>query len=540
MPESILRGQGAAPGLACGPVHNLILSHEPAVRFGSPQVEASALRAALDKSANELAALMQHCDPASAEVLEFQLAFVEDDTLLVPAFDLVRDGVTATKAWAQVLDTEIAHYQQDGNEYFRARAVDLADLRDRVLRALSGRPETPDVPPGSILLADDLPPSLFLALDWRQGGGIVLRYGSRTSHVAILARAKGVPMLVGVGGFSALEGQMHAMLDAEEGVCFINPSAESVSQFAVRAEHAREHQHQADLLLHRACFSRDGQRVEIHLNVADPAELQALAPEVCDGIGLVRTEFLFQNGQPLPDEETQFAIYAKLMTWARGRTVVVRTLDAGGDKPIDGLTLAGEGNPFLGVRGIRLTLLREDVLRVQLRALARATVLGPLWVMLPMVSVPDELARVHALLDGEIESLREAGVPAAKPALGIMVEVPSTAICIERFAADFYSIGSNDLIQYVMAAGRDSAHLSALHDPSDPAVLSLIANVVACGERQGRSVSLCGDAAAELEHLPALLATGLRKLSVGLASVGRVKAAIAGLDLGASAARGKA
>ncbi|MHA1599795.1 MAG: putative PEP-binding protein, partial [Alphaproteobacteria bacterium] len=259
----------------------------------------------------------------------------------------------------------------------------------------------------------------------------------------------------------------------------------------------------------------------------DPATLEAIDPVTCDGIGLTRSEFLFFGDTGLPDEETQFRAYIQLLTWADGKPVTVRTLDAGGDKPIAGLTPDQEANSFLGQRGLRLSLARPEVFRVQLRALARAAVRGPLKVMVPMVTVPAELDRARALFQEVADDLSAEGMEARLPPLGMMVEVPAAALAIATFDADFYSIGSNDLVQYVTAASRDNAAVADLYDPSNPAVIELIARVVDHGAAAGREVSLCGDMAAEPKFLAPLLKAGLRVLSVAPATLARTKAAIA-------------
>jgi phosphotransferase system enzyme I (PtsI) len=283
-------------------------------------------------------------------------------------------------------------------------------------------------------------------------------------------------------------------------------------------------------------MTADRVRIAVHLNIAGPSELEAIRPTVCDGIGLVRSEFLFHGAAGLPDEETQLAFYCRIVEWAEGRPVTIRTLDAGGDKPIAGLTIDGESNPFLGVRGVRLSLIRPEVFRVQLRALARAASHGALKIMLPMVTAPAELAAARALLDEELAALAASGVAARRPPLGIMVEVPATALTIEEFDADFFSIGSNDLTQYVTAAGRDIAAVADLADPLNPAVMRLVGMVVAHGRAHGREVSLCGDAGGDPAVIPRLLATGLRSLSVAPAALGRTKAAIASVRLEAAPA----
>ena len=259
--------------------------------------------------------------------------------------------------------------------------------------------------------------------------------------------------------------------------------------------------------------------------------METLDPGTCDGIGLVRTEFLFYRTGLLPDEESQYQAYRRLAEWARGKPVTVRTLDAGADKPIPGLTIDGESNPFLGVRGIRLSLAKPEPFRVQLRAIARAAVHGAVEVMLPMVSLPDELAAARRYLDQEIEALTREGIACRRPPLGIMVEVPAAAIAIERFDAAFFSIGSNDLTQYVMAAARDLDAVATLNDPANPAVMRLIAQVAAHGAAIGRKVSLCGDAGGEPRLIRYLLNAGLRALSVAPTALARTKEAIASVDL---------
>jgi phosphotransferase system enzyme I (PtsI) len=277
----------------------------------------------------------------------------------------------------------------------------------------------------------------------------------------------------------------------------------------------------------------DGTRIAMHLNIVGPEELERLDPSICDGIGLYRTEFLFHGTSSLPDEDSQYAAYRAVVAWAQGRPVTIRTLDAGGDKPISGITETGESNPFLGLRGLRLSLRHAALFRVQLRALLRAARHGTVRIMLPMVTVPEELAAARALLEAEIAAFALTGSPVPRPALGIMVEVPAAAIAIDRFDAAFFSIGSNDLTQYVTAAGRDMAAVAALADPCNPAVLRLIEGVVRHGREVGRDVSLCGDAGGDPGVVPALLATGLRSLSVSPRLLAGVKRAVARTDLSA-------
>jgi len=356
----------------------------------------------------------------------------------------------------------------------------------------------------------------------------VLAAGSSSSHVAMLARARGTPMVVGVGPLS-WQGRPPALalVDGDAGTVIFDPEPETRSLFEHRMKAAHAACAVADADRVKPAITADGRRITVLLNIAAPEDLADLDPAICDGIGLVRTEFLFEASLGLPDEETQYGVYRRILDWAEGRPVTIRTLDAGGDKPIPGLTIDGESNPFLGLRGIRLSLARPEVFCLQLRALARAAVHGTLKVMLPMVAVPSELDRARELLDAEIAALRAKGIACARPLLGIMVEVPAAALCAEDFDAGFYSIGSNDLAQYTMAAARDIGAVADLNDTGNPAVLALIARTVEAGRARGVEVSLCGDAAADTRLTKALLATGLTTLSVSPLAVARLKATIA-------------
>jgi len=531
-PEAVteihLTGRAASPGLAIGPVTVLTVAVERRGTTGDPAQEAAALKAAIEGATAELAELIEAEQGEAADILEFQVAMLEDDALAEGAFDAISAGTPADQAWRAVLDAEIAGYRSAEDEYFRARTADLVDIRDRVLMRLNGTEKSAAIAGGAIVASGDTSPSIFLAADWRRGGGIVLAAGSSSSHVAMLARARGTPMVVGVGPLS-WQGRPPALalVDGDAGTVIFDPEPETRSLFEHRMKAAHAACAVADADRVKPAITADGRRITVLLNIAAPEDLADLDPAICDGIGLVRTEFLFEASLGLPDEETQYGVYRRILDWAEARPVTIRTLDAGGDKPIPGLTIDGESNPFLGLRGIRLSLARPEVFCLQLRALARAAVHGTLKVMLPMVAVPSELDRARELLDAEIAALRAKGIACARPLLGIMVEVPAAALCAEDFDAGFYSIGSNDLAQYTMAAARDIGAVADLNDTGNPAVLALIARTVEAGRARGVEVSLCGDAAADTRLTKALLATGLTTLSVSPLAVARLKATIA-------------
>ena len=529
-PERILAGQVASPGLVAGHIRLAGRRAAASVQAAEPGEERRRFVAALALATEELGRLLEReQDQAASGILEFQLALIEDAELIEPVQEAIASGSAAAAAWSNVLGRQIADYETAEDEYFRGRATDLADLRERVIDALAGpRGDEAEAIEGAILVAEDLGPSRFLELDWRRYRGGALTGGSVSGHVAILARARGVPLIVGLElGPDTLIGGTEAILDAEEGRLILDPVGRTRDRFAKRLAERRSKAAADARFLARPALTRAGAAVAVAINVDEPGILDRIDPAHCDGIGLARTEFLFAHGGELPGEDAQFAVYSRLIEWANGRPVTIRTLDAGGDKPIPGLTPEGESNPFLGLRGIRLSLARPDVLRIQLRALARAAALGPLKVMLPMVTVPRELEETKAMLAESVAELGRGGLPAAMPRLGMMVEVPAAAIAIDRFSAEFFSIGSNDLVQYVTATGRDCASVAALHDPLNPAVLELIGRVVAHGRATGIDVSLCGDMASDSRYLPALLDLGLASLSVAPARLAAVKAEIA-------------
>ena len=530
MAELRFSGRVASSGFAAGPLAVLLNAAGGARGAGEPAAEAQALRQAIASALRQLLDLAARAESDGADILAFQIAMLEDETLAEAAFSEIEVGATADRAWRTALDDQILEYESAEDEHFRARSSDLRDMRDRVLGALSGAATDSRLPSGAILVGEDLTPSRFLATDWSGGGGIALTRGSASGHVATLARARGVPMIVGLAfDLGGVAHRTEALIDSESATLCLDPEPATREDFAARARAARRSRNALDAFRMRPAVTADGTPIAVFVNIGDPAEVETLDPACCDGIGLVRTEFLFNQG--LPDQETQYRVYRRLAEWAGGKPVTIRTLDAGADKPIPGLTLEHEANPFLGLRGIRLSLARPEPFRTQLEALCRAAVYGAIEVMLPMVTLPRELELARGHLEQALAELRSAGVECRRPELGIMVEVPAAAIAVEAFDAAFFSIGSNDLTQYVMAAARDSDVVAALIDPSHPAVLRLIAQVAAHGAQVGRKVSLCGDAGGEPKHIEALLGAGLRALSVSPAALGRAKEAIARVDL---------
>ncbi len=523
-----LQGIGASDGLFMGPVRRLGGKALMERRAGSPDGEHEVLRHAITLASADVAALMERVEGEAQDMLGFQLAMLEDDALSAPALSVIQSGIGAHVAWADALNAEIAGYEASEDDYFRARAADMKDLRDRVLRHIMGEAEQA-AEPGAVLAGDDIGPTAFLETDWSKGGAIALAHGSTTSHVAMLARARGIPMVVGLGDAPFLDART-LIVDGGTGTVTPDPDGAAINAYQTQLGALAQARAAAERFRFKPALRKSGARIEILVNVAGVEELDHIDPASCDGIGLMRSEFLFRDGAPLPDEETQYRAYRRFLEWAEGRPVTIRTLDIGGDKPIRGLTPEGEQNPFLGLRGVRLTLAHEQVFRTQIKALLRAAVNGSLKVMIPMVTVPGEITRTGKLFAECITELEAKGIACRMPPLGIMVEVPAVAVAPELFGeAQFFSIGSNDLTQYVTASSRDDSRVASLNDPSHPAVLRLIASVARHGRETGTPVSLCGDMASDPRHIGVLLEAGLTSLSVAPARLAAIKAAIAEL-----------
>ena len=525
------RGRTASIGFAHGPFVRVDADTGGERVAGSLVEEALALRKAIDTASGQIAELAAIAGGEAAQILEFQVALLEDEDFIEEIFAAIGEGDAADVAWRSALDAQIADYNSAEDEYLKARSSDLADLRDRVIMILrGGGGQAVRIPGGAVVCADDLPPSRFLEIDWSGGGGLALLRGSPTSHVAMLARARGIPMVVQLGAVPELGAT--ALLDGEGATLELDPNSEQLRLFEKRREIHRKSRASARAILRRPTALWRGERIKLFINIQHVDDLAHADGQYADGIGLMRTEFLLTERGGLPDEEAQFAAYDAVLRWAGQRPVTIRTFDAGGDKPVGGFTLDGEANPFLGIRGLRLCLARPEIFAVQLRALARAAVRGNLKVMFPMVTSADELEAGRKLFADIVQRLQADGIAAMLPELGIMVEVPAAALAVSSFKASFFSIGSNDLAQYVLACDRSNGALAPLMDPLHPAVLELIARTAEHGRRAGISVSLCGDMASDPRCLPALLNCGLRELSVTTSALAQIKQTIDRLGSG--------
>lgn len=522
MAEQRLSGIPTAPGLAQGAVSVVLPRCELGIAApGTPGEERAALLSALERARAAVERQAARSAGEAADMLGFQAAMLADEVLARPALAAIAAGTPAADAWDEAIAAEAACYAAGGG-MLAARAADLNDIAACVRSHLLPGCERPLPPPGAVVAASDLPLSGFLGMDWSQGGAIVLTEGSPASHVAMLARARDVPMVVGTGVHAQALSGCWALVDAAAGTIVLDPSPAARASFSARVAAAARTG--APAAPPYPSVTRDGTPIAVTLTVGSATDLDGLDPAASDGIGLVRTELLFHGDGGVPSEEAQHAAYRRILEWAGRRAVAIRLLDMGGDKPAPGMT-------GYGLRGIRLLLHHRGLLRTQLRALARAAAHGNLSVLLPLVTVPEELRATRALLDECVRDLERERVPVRRPPLGIMVEVPAAALGIEQFEADFYSIGASDLTAHVTATGRHDGRVSHLADPLNPAVLRLVSDVARHGRAVGRAVSLCGDAASDPRCIGPMLRAGVRSISVPPNAQARARAAAAAVDL---------
>jgi phosphoenolpyruvate-protein phosphotransferase len=517
-----------------------------------PSAEVDRLRSALEAAAVELEALARDTTARAGDevgaIFEAQALFARDPGIVDPALALIRDGATAVAAIERVSAEQADLLAGVDDAYFRERAADLRDVARRVVDLLTGRARPPlhhrDGTP-AVLASGDLEPSLVAALRPELVSGIALAAGAPNGHAAIVARALGIPLALGLGRAldPGCDGHPGAV-DGGEGRLVIDPTSEDLEAMARTSTSIAAASTSATGAapgLGGPAGSATGIPVAVEANVSSVREAEQAAAAGADGIGLVRTELLFLGRAVAPGLAEQRALYRRIAAEMAGRPVVFRTLDVGGDKPAAYLGPAsappgGEANPALGVRGIRLGLREPGLLRTQLRALLEATPDRPLRILLPMVSTLDEVRQARLALDEAAAASRAAGeAVATEVRLGIMIEVPAAAVMADALApeVDFFSIGTNDLVQYTLAADRTNPELAELASPLQPAVLRLVAGVAHAAAAAGRPVAVCGEAAADPLAGPILAGLGVTELSVTPGSIGAVRSRLAALGLDA-------
>jgi phosphoenolpyruvate-protein phosphotransferase len=529
----VLRGIAAAPGLAKGAA--LHLSHSgfeiPRYRPEDLQAEVVRLAEARNKANAQLRALMaemeQQAGVAEAAVFEAQAMFLSDPVLVARAETEISRGQNAEQAWHAASEFFAGQLDALPDATLRARAADVRDVSRRVIDILCGRDSARSIRKQGVIVARDLAPSQTAALDRSLVTAFCTAEGGPTSHTAILSRALGIPAVVGLGEviLDVAEGTV-LLVDGESGEVIVDPSPDMEESFHAKMfseQKARAGRLESAL---RPAVTRDGHRVEVVANVGHVEDARSAVQYGAEGIGLLRTEFLFLNREQMPDEEAQFESYRVIFDLMGGRPVVVRTLDIGADKEVPYLDFGAEANPFLGYRAIRISLDHPDDFKMQLRALLRAGADHDLRVMFPMIATLEEVRRAKELVAEAQDELKSRSIASVKnPQIGIMVEIPSVALLADLFAreVDFFSIGTNDLTQYTLAAERGNKRVSRLNDPCHPAVLRQIEQVVRAAREEGIWVGVCGEMGGDPQAIPILLGLGVNELSMASAQIPSAK-----------------
>jgi phosphotransferase system enzyme I (PtsI) len=530
----IVRGVGVSPGFATGPAYILPTAPSESMRLGSPQEERKAYDAAVVTSAAQLeeisARLRSEGHESEAGIMDAQSLMVRDPSLLDAVYTRIEVGQPAARAVQEAAaDVKVALEALE-DPYLAARAADVQDVADRIIRALRPDLEAPPMERPCILVAHDLTPSQTASIDRTLVRGFATDAGSPTSHTAILARALDIPAVVGLGDLTArVQNGQELALDGAAGTVSLNPDASEREAFVRGAAAQAEQRNRLHALRHEPAQTRDGHRLTLAANIGSPDDVPAALEAGADGVGLFRTEFLFAGRDQMPGEDDQLEAYATVLKAMPDHTVVIRTLDVGGDKPLPHLPATREENPFLGLRGIRYTLANVEVMRSQLRALLRASRFGKLAIMFPMVSELEQVEQARALVaEGQAEVGGEAEI-------GIMVEVPAAALIADQLAphVDFFSAGTNDLAQYSLAVDRVNERIVGLYRPLHPAILRLLAHTVAGAHDHGRWAGVCGEMGGDLLAIPLLVGFGFDELSMTPSRIPAAKELIRSLEFAA-------
>ncbi|HEY9582112.1 MAG TPA: phosphoenolpyruvate--protein phosphotransferase [Savagea sp.] len=468
-----------------------------------------------------------------ATIFEAHILILQDVEWVTPIEEQIESGTQASIAVREVSRSIMSIFEQMDDAYMQERARDIYDVSERVVRILEGvtQPTFEDVTEPIIIVAKDVTPSDTMQFPLEYVKAIVTEAGGVTSHAVILANTLGIPAVVGTGPIKEKEGRV--IVDGSLGKVHLNPSERLEQQYETKFRQLQEEEQLLKQFIHSQGETADGTRIMMYANVGSLEDVERANNDGAEGIGLFRTEFLYMDRTSLPSEEEQFKLYKETLQLMGERPVTIRTLDIGGDKEVQSLSLPKEENPFLGLRAIRLTFEYEEVFRTQLRALLRAAPYGQLKIMFPLIATMEEWKRAERILKEEYARLKEEGIDAQYPEVGMMIEVPSAVILAPQFAkvVDFFSIGTNDLIQYSFAVDRMNEKVSAhLYSHHHPALLQMIRTVKEAGEKEGIPVTICGEMGGDLSVLPYFIAIGMDGLSMTSRRLSRVKATLKQLN----------
>jgi len=545
--EIRFEGAGVSPGMACGKIHVVRddLDDVPRYRIAPSQIpdEIGRFETALIQTRMQILEMQQRIAESigakDAAIFDAHLLVVEDRTLID---EVLRKLETDLRNVEWVFQEVATRYAETLNKiddpYLRERALDIQDVTKRVIRNLQGKaPKTfLALSESHILVAHNLTPSDTASINRANVLAIATDLGSRTSHAAILARSLNIPAVVGLHDITAkLETGQHVLVDGSDGLLIVNPAPGTIAHYAELESRRAKVVAQLKELRTTRSTTRDGRHIVLSANIELPEDVEAVAANGAEGIGLYRTEFLYLNRTTLPTEDEQFETYRKVAERVRPDPLIIRTFDLGGDKLAPGtVDITDELNPFLGWRAIRLCLEHIEIFKTQLRAILRASAVGNIKIMFPMISGLEELRRAKAVLAECNEELRRSGIPFAEEIeVGAMIEIPSAAICANALAreVDFFSIGTNDLIQYALAVDRVNEKIAYLYEPTHPAILRLLRMITEAAHAHHIWVGVCGEMAGDVALVPLLLGLGMDELSAGATVVPRVKRAVQSLAI---------
>lgn len=539
----MIKGIGASSGIAIAKAYKLVMPDLTVTKVTVEDAEAEIKKFddAMSQTAKELESIKEaaakNLSAEEAAVFDAHALVLQDPELKTQVEDKIRnEKINADAALDEVANTFIAMFESMDDDYFRERAADIKDVSRRLLANLLGKslPNPALIDEEVVIIADDLTPSDTAQLNKNLVRGFATNIGGRTSHSAIMARSLEIPAVVSCKTITDETNDADmVVLDGEAGIVIINPSDDEIKEYQAKREAFIAYKEELKKMKNEKSVTLDDHHVELVANIGSPKDIQGVLDNGGEGVGLFRTEFLYMESAQLPTEEEQFNVYKEVLEGLEGKPAVVRTLDIGGDKEIEAIDLPKEMNPFLGVRAVRLCFQREDIFRVQLRALLRASVYGDLRIMFPMIATLDEFRKAKGILMEEKEKLISEGIEVSDTLqVGIMIEIPAAAVLADQFAkeVDFFSIGTNDLIQYTMAADRMNEQVSYLYQPYNPSILRLINNVIKAAHAEGKWAGMCGEMAGDQTAVPLLVGMGLDEFSMSATSILRTRSLMKKLD----------